>query len=91
MVAGSPDFGDLNSEFITVRKKRGGRKRDEDIQEEDEEMKRAEQLSLLDIIVKGEDSNTLKRERLKTIREQNKEIQQQIEALKKKRGNKGRR
>ena len=74
MDAGSPDFGDLNSEYVTVRKGRG-RKRDEGLQQDDEEMKRAEQQSLLETIVKGEDSNTLKREQLKTIREQNKEIQ----------------
>ena len=84
MDAASPDFGDLNSEYVTVRKGRG-RKRDEGIQQDDEEMKRAEQQSLLETIVKGEDSNTLKREQLKLMKEQNKEIQQQIEALKKKR------
>jgi hypothetical protein len=39
----------------------------EGIQQDDEEMKRAEELSLLKIIVEGEDSNELKREELKLI------------------------
>jgi hypothetical protein len=85
--SGSPDFGNLDSEFVTVRKRGGrsrGRSRDEGIQQEDEEMKIAEQQSLLELIVKGEDSNALKREQLKTIKEQTKEIDQAIAAHKKK-------
>jgi hypothetical protein len=46
----------------------------------------AEQLSLLQRIVEGEDSNERKREELKLIKEQTKEIDQTIKALKKKGG-----
>ena len=80
---GSPDFGNLDSEFVTVRK-RGGRSRDEGIQQEDEEMPiSAEKLALLKIIVKGEKSNELKREQLKLVKEQIKEVDDAIAAHKK--------
>jgi hypothetical protein len=49
----------------------------------------AEQLSLLQRIVEGEDSNELKREELKLIKEQIKEIDESIAAHKKKKGIKG--
>jgi hypothetical protein len=83
---GSPDFGNLDSEFVTVRKRGGrsrGRSRDEGILQ-DEEMKIAEQESLIELIVKGEDANELKREKLKLMKEQIKEIDDAIAAHKKK-------